>query len=290
MIPLLSLALSAPAQAATAQALVELRPEGARLIDLVASPGPLSGRSLPPLKGAPLLELLDAEGAVLARLPLPDARGRSVLPLGAEMPGQEVVLDRTVLRVPLNWPDGAVALRLGAQRLSPRLPPPLDPIAVQDSGPSTERLDLVILGDGYGAAELDRFAEDVDRMSAYLLGIEPYGAYRDLFNIWRIDRASAESGVSHYDAGRDEDRDTAYGCCYGCAGIDRLVCCDDAKVMTEVAEAVPGADGVLVLINDPTYGGAGGYQYATSAHRRPHRRAGGRPRAGPQPGRPGRRV
>ena len=123
---------------------------------------------------------------------------------------------------------------------------------------------MVFLGDGYAAAELDLFAADVDRMAASMLSIEPYGAYADLFNVWRVDQASAESGVSHYDGGRSEPRDTAYGCYYGCGGIDRLVCCDDAAVMGEVAESVPGADGVMVLVNDPTYGGSGGYQYATS--------------------------
>ena len=78
---------------------------------------------------------------------------------------------------------------------------------------------MVFLGDGYIEGELDVFARDVDRISEYMFNeIEPYGSYSTAFNIWRIDRASPESGASHYEWNPQAIRDTAYGCYYGCAG------------------------------------------------------------------------
>ena len=62
-------------------------------------------------------------------------------------------------------------MALGADVLLPRVPPPGTATAVIESGDSTERLDMVFLGDGYTADELANFAADVDRMAAYMLSI-----------------------------------------------------------------------------------------------------------------------
>ena len=75
---------------------------------------------------------------------------------------------------------------------------------------------------------------------------------------------SAESGASHYESTPQVIRDTAYNCYYGCAGIDRLICCNDSEVVAEVNALIPEADGIMVLVNDPVYGGSGGFTYATS--------------------------
>jgi MYXO-CTERM domain-containing protein len=133
---------------------------------------------------------------------------------------------------------------------------------VRGSADPAERLDLLFLGDGYTEAELPAFAEDVERITAYLLTLEPYASYGDLFNVWRLDQASNVSGST---APGDPQRDTAYACAYGCAGLDRLICCDDEAVLRAVEAGLPEADGVMVLINDrERYGGSGGFSYATS--------------------------
>jgi hypothetical protein len=58
--------------------------------------------------------------------------------------------------------------------------------------------------------------------------------------------------------------ESAYGCHYGCTGIDRLICCDDAKVVSAVSEVLPAAEGIMVLINEERYGGSGGAEYGTA--------------------------
>ncbi|HJN73175.1 MAG TPA: M64 family metallopeptidase [Myxococcota bacterium] len=253
----MQLLLLSLAQATSLRALVEVGDEGLLLRDAVIVED--SPRVVPQGQQLATLEIRDAESGILAEVAFSDPRHRAVIGVG-----DAVVLERAFALVWAPWPDEARTVTLGGSERVPRVAPPSSAIAVQESGPDDERLDLVYLGDGYTEDELDTFAADVDRISGYLLSIEPYGAYTGLFNIWRIAEASNDSGVSHYDDGQDAYRDTAYGCFYGCSGIDRLLCCDDELVLDAVLENVPGADGVMVLVNDPTYGGAGGFEYATS--------------------------
>ncbi|WP_329286187.1 M64 family metallopeptidase [Streptomyces sp. NBC_00691] len=124
-----------------------------------------------------------------------------------------------------------------------------------DNGPTADRLDIVVVGDGYTAAELPRFHADAQRKWAELTAVEPYTTYRGLFNVWTVDAVSNESGVSG-DPSPDTVRDTALGSYFWCDSIERLLCVDQDKVDGYVAKA-PEADLVLVLANSTKYGGAG---------------------------------
>jgi hypothetical protein len=126
------------------------------------------------------------------------------------------------------------------------------------------RLDIVLLGDGYVAGEVDLFASDAETFAGHLLSLEPFDAYTGLVAFWRVDRPSSESGVSHAETTPPVMKETAYGCAYGCGGIDRLVCCDDGRVLDDIGTHTPWADGALVLVNDATYGGSGGWSYAVA--------------------------
>ncbi len=246
--------LAALASAGTLRATVDVDADGYTLVDAVVLPGTLRHHTQGPL------QIVNGQGDVLTTAAIPDPRFRSIiLPEGG---GETAVLERARISVEVPWPDDATHLRLNSRMIAPSPPPEDGAIALQTTGPSEDRLDLVFLGDGYTASQQEDFAEDVDWVVDYLLNIEPYSAYTGLFNVWRIDTISNDSGVSHDESGIS--RDTAYGCYYGCAGIDRLVCCDDNAVMGAVGTALPAAEGVMVLINDPVYGGAGGFNYATS--------------------------
>ena len=255
------------ALAGSVRALVEVDGADVRVIDLV----PVDADAMP--RAGADLAVLGADGTALLSVGLSDPRVRSVIhPHGHHEPGSVARTDRGIAWVELPWPDGAAAVQTpdGAV-ITPRLaplasPPPGDAILVRGSGDAANRLDLVFLADGYTADELTTFADDVERVTAYLLTVEPYASYSDLFNVWRIDRASAESGSQL--PGRPP-LDTAYGCYYGCSGLDRLVCCDEDAVMGEVAQTLPEAEGVMVLVNEDTYGGSGGFSYATSTARHP---------------------
>lgn len=255
------------AHAGSVRALVELESGSIRVIDAVS----VAAKALP-AEGNDLA-VLGPDGEVLATVGLADPRVRSVIhPAHDHAPGAVGIRERGVAWVELPWPDGATAIQAADGPLhsvdgAPRTlmaPPQGDAVLVRGGGGPANRLDLVFLADGYTEAELDVFAADVERVTDYLLSIEPYASYVELFNVWRIDRASAQSGSS---LPGGPTVDTAYGCYYGCAGLDRLVCCDDDAVMGEIADTLPEAEGVMVLVNEETYGGSGGFNYATSTAR-----------------------
>ncbi|MFE2169032.1 M64 family metallopeptidase [Streptomyces sp. NPDC059447] len=124
-----------------------------------------------------------------------------------------------------------------------------------DNGPTADRLDVVVIGDGYTAAELDRFHADAAQKWAEVTAVEPYTTYRNLFNVWTVDAVSHDSGVTG-DPDRATVRDTALGSYFWCEDIERLLCVDQPKVDAYVAKA-PAADLVIVLANSAKYGGAG---------------------------------
>lgn len=124
-----------------------------------------------------------------------------------------------------------------------------------DNGPTSDRLDIVVVGDGYTAAEQDRFHADARAKWAEITAVEPYSTYRNLFNVWTVDAVSHDSGVSG-DPTPATVRDTALGSYFWCEDIERLLCIDQPKVDAYVAKA-PAADLVLVLSNSAKYGGAG---------------------------------
>ncbi|RSS73334.1 M64 family metallopeptidase [Streptomyces sp. WAC06614] len=128
-------------------------------------------------------------------------------------------------------------------------------VRLVDNGPSADRLDVVVVGDGYTAAELEKFHADARQKWEEVTAVEPYTTYRNLFNVWAVDAVSQDSGVSG-DPGKDVVRATALGSSFWCDGIERLLCVDQAKVDSYVARA-PQADLVLVLANSTKYGGAG---------------------------------
>ncbi|WP_374984247.1 M64 family metallopeptidase [Streptomyces fradiae] len=126
---------------------------------------------------------------------------------------------------------------------------------IVDGGPTADRLDVVVIGDGYTAAELPRFHEDARAKWGEITAVEPYTTYRNLFNVWTVDAVSRQSGVTG-DPDRATVRDTALGAYFWCGDIERLLCVDQERVDAYVALA-PEADLVIVLANSAKYGGAG---------------------------------
>lgn len=124
-----------------------------------------------------------------------------------------------------------------------------------DNGPTADRLDVVVIGDGYTAAELGKFHADAKAKWAEVTAVEPYTTYRNLFNVWTVDAVSHDSGVTG-DPDRTTVRDTALGAYFWCEAIERLLCIDQPKVDAYVSKA-PEADLVIVLANSAKYGGAG---------------------------------
>lgn len=139
---------------------------------------------------------------------------------------------------------------------------------IRDNGSAANRVDIVILGDGYTAAELGKYAADVESFVGGLFAQDPYAEYRQYFNVHRVDVVSSESGSDHPDRTPAVFKNTALDSTYNCAGIQRLICVSASKVNSVLASSVMPAmrDVVLVIVNDTEYGGSGGSIAVASIH------------------------
>ena len=68
-----------------------------------------------------------------------------------------------------------------------------------DNGPIGNRVNLVLLGDGYTVSELGLYATRVDSVLNVFFAEEPLAAYAAYYNVHRVDVISTESGVDEID-------------------------------------------------------------------------------------------
>lgn len=128
------------------------------------------------------------------------------------------------------------------------------------NGNPANRVDIAVLGDGYTAAEMTKFANDAQTLMQSVFAEEPYKEYQRYYNVHRVDVVSNQSGADHSDRIPPVFVDTALDAAYNCFEIQRLICVDVTKVNQVIARTLPASyyDVILVLVNDPEYGGSGG--------------------------------
>jgi hypothetical protein len=131
---------------------------------------------------------------------------------------------------------------------------------IRNNGDSANRVDFVIMGDGYTVEELAKYQADVEAFVQGMFSQEPFKEYQRYFNVHRVDVTSNESGADHPERSPPVFKGTALGAAYNCAGIQRLICVDVSNVNAVLSRSVPPdqREVVLVIVNDPEYGGSGG--------------------------------
>ncbi|TCO55068.1 IgA peptidase M64 [Actinocrispum wychmicini] len=144
-------------------------------------------------------------------------------------------------------------------------------VPVRITGDPAKRFNIVIVGDGYTAADMPKFRQHVDKHMNVLLSLEPFKSYRGYLNIYAVEVPSAVSGISCDPNLTSPRRDTPLhmGFWGGCdpQSVQRLLTVDDTA-LTQYANLVPGTNSsnrqLLAIGNSDTYGGAGG-TYATAS-------------------------
>ena len=126
---------------------------------------------------------------------------------------------------------------------------------ILNNGPSSNRVDIVLVGDGYTSAEMGTYSSHAQNAANAFFNQLPFNIYRPLFNVHRVDVTSNQSGVDN-DPTLGVSRDTALNMGFWCAGIERLLCVDVFAAQSFAASA-PDVDQVLAMANSTKYGGAG---------------------------------
>jgi len=132
---------------------------------------------------------------------------------------------------------------------------------IVENGPSTEKLDIVILGDGYSISEMEKFRNDAQRLSNALLNTEPFKSQGKNINIRAIETPASESGVNKPHHG--VYKHTPLSVSYSTFDSERYALTYDNKTVRDVASAVP-YDFMVILVNERTYGGGGIYNLYTT--------------------------
>jgi hypothetical protein len=135
-----------------------------------------------------------------------------------------------------------------------------------NNGSADNRVDIAILGDGYTASQMDKYKTDVQNAMTLFFDTEPFHEYRNYFNVHRIDVVSSQSGADHPEKALFVN--TALDATYNCTGIQRLICVNNGKVFTILGNTLNPSqrDIVIVIVNDPEYGGSGGSVAVTSTN------------------------
>jgi len=132
---------------------------------------------------------------------------------------------------------------------------------IYDRGPATEKVDIVILGDGYTSLEMEKFRKDAKRMADVLLNHEPFLTRQKDISVRAIETPSAISGVNRPHPG--VFKRTALSTHYGSFDSERYVLAYDNRTIRDIASAVP-YEFMVILINERTYGGGGIYNLYTT--------------------------
>ncbi|WP_426208998.1 M64 family metallopeptidase [Massilia sp. TWP1-3-3] len=142
-------------------------------------------------------------------------------------------------------------------------PAPAWPIPIRVNGASPDKVDLLVIGDGYTAADMKKFEADAKRLADHLFTVSPFKERAADFNVWGLAVPTQEPGVSRPSTGVHHA--SALGTRYDIFGSERYVLTLDNRALREIAQHAP-YEFIEILVNNDTYGGGGIFgQFSTAA-------------------------
>lgn len=123
-----------------------------------------------------------------------------------------------------------------------------------ENGPAAQKVDLLVIAEGYTAAENAKMHKDIERLVGKLFATEPFKSRKKDFNVRVLELAAAASGV-HRPRTRD-DRRTATNVEYNIFDSERYVLTLDNQALRNAASSAP-YDFLEILVNEKQYGGGG---------------------------------
>lgn len=138
---------------------------------------------------------------------------------------------------------------------------PVRVTALMENGSPHEKVDLLILGDGYRKEDLEKFRNDAKHFNDVMFSTNPFKDRKKDFNVRIIEAASQDSGIDKPD--KNVWKNTVFGTKYNTFGSARYVLTEENRVMRDIADAA-AYDFLLILVNDNRYGGGGIYNLYTT--------------------------
>ncbi len=141
--------------------------------------------------------------------------------------------------------------------------PKMEVVTLMDNGALATKVDILIIGDGYTTADLQKFKDDARHFNEVMFDTPPFKERAKDFNVRAVCAVSAESGIDVPD--KNVWKSTALGCMYNTFGSERYVLTEENRALRDLAGTVP-YDFICILINDSRYGGGGIYQLYTTTY------------------------
>ena len=129
---------------------------------------------------------------------------------------------------------------------------------IHNSGKPSDKLDIVLLAEGYTQQEMQKFMKDAERFKNSLLSWSPLNKYKDKINVWAVPTSSEESGTDI--PGKNIYKNTLFDSHFYTFGTERYINTVNNKAIRDAAANVP-YDQIYVLVNTDKYGGAGIYNF-----------------------------
>lgn len=138
---------------------------------------------------------------------------------------------------------------------------------VVDHGADNDKWNLVVLGDGFRAADQAAYEAAVTTLVNTLNTTAPFDTSWDRVNVHRVDVHSTQAGADNPATCGDGSTPvggtatavaTYFDASFCNSGIRRLLVCDAALAVTTANAQVSGWDAILVVVNSTEYGGSGG--------------------------------
>jgi hypothetical protein len=123
-----------------------------------------------------------------------------------------------------------------------------------EHGPPSEKVDLLLIGEGYTAEQLPTFHEQARRLVEALFAEEPFKSRRADFNVRAIDLPAPRPGVHRPQAG--QSRRTPTGIEYNIFDSERYMLTQHNRALRDIASAAP-YEFIEILVNEEHYGGGG---------------------------------
>ncbi len=132
------------------------------------------------------------------------------------------------------------------------------------SGDPANKIDIVIIPEGYTAKEMDRFKADCDKFAVGLFTFDPYTRNRDKFNIRAVLAPSAESGT---DIPAEKIwKNTILNSSFYTFDSERYLMTTDNQDVRNLGANAP-YDQIYILVNTTKYGGGAIYNlYSASVN------------------------
>lgn len=126
----------------------------------------------------------------------------------------------------------------------------------ETNGDPHNRVDIVILGEGYTSNDKRKFENDVKYFTNVFMTHEPYQSVTTRFNIYGVLKPSEESGIDEPESGLFKN--SVLSCTFSSMGSERYILTEDNKTVRDLAAHVP-YDAIYIMVNHSRYGGGGIY-------------------------------